>query len=109
MLSRYQEAKPYLEKVAKERPDSILNQFQLARADAVTGQPDRAIEIFERILEKNPQQITACIDLAKVYELTASPRAHQQWQTCWQIYQTDPRQFQDQAAEISRFLNRPGK
>jgi tetratricopeptide (TPR) repeat protein len=109
MLFRYQEAKPYLEKVAKARPDFIQNQILLARTEAKTGQPDRAIEIFERMLEKNPKQITACIDLAKVYELIASPRAHQQWQKCWQIYQTNPQRFQDQAAEISRSLNRAGK
>ncbi len=110
MLQRFAEAKPYLEKSVKGDPKAIWPQIQLGRAYAMTGDTDRGLGIFRSLLERNPYELTACMDIAKVYELILkSPNASEQWQKCWEIYQSNPRAFQPQAEEISQALKRLGK
>ena len=108
-LSRPGDAKIYLEKAAKESPDSAKIQIQLARSLAMLSQTDRAISIFKTVLEKHPEEIIACMDLARVYEMTGSGSALDQWQKCRKIYDSNPQAFQAQADEISQAINRLGK
>jgi len=103
---RYREARPYLEQVAKRDPGFIANRIQLARAYAMLGQSDQAIQILQQILSKDPNQIFACIDLAKVYDLIKSERAEGQWKKCYKIYQADPKGYEPEGAEILRALQR---
>jgi len=106
-LLRYEEALPYLEKVAAQRPDFPQNQIQLARALASTAKTDRAIQIFQGILNQFPNQIYVCIDLAKVYEMISdNERAYAQWKRCEEISRLDTLGFKPQADEISQALKR---
>ena len=106
-LKRFPEALPYLEKSASMEPGAVATQIRLGRAYAMTGQPGKGLEIFQAILAKDPRQITACMDIAKVHELILkSGEAAEAWQRCWAIYQSDPEAFQPAADEISQALAR---
>ena len=110
IAQRFEEAKPYLERTAQKDPEAISNQIQLGRAYAMTGEPDRGIKIFEQVLAKNPHEITACMDIAKTYELILKrDDAYEKWQKCWSIYQTNPAFFKPMQDEISQALQRTQK
>jgi len=107
LLLRYEEALPYLEFVAKKQPDFARNQIQLARALASTGEYDRAIKIFQGLLNSFPNHIYVCIDLAKVYEMVQQEdMAYAQWRRCEEISRLDPLGFKPQIDEISEALKR---
>ncbi len=106
-LRRYPEALPYLEENAKNYPDDLPGQIQLGWALASTGKPDRAIMILRGVLNTSPNQISACIDLAKVFEMVKDQdRAYEQWLRCQEISRRDPIRFQRQGYEISEALKR---
>ena len=106
-MNRYAEARPYLEFVARENPDFLPGRIELGRAYAMTGEVDRGLGIFRSLLERNPYEITACMDIAKVYELILkSPNASEQWQKCGEIYRMNPPMFKPQEAELSQALKR---
>ena len=107
-LSRPGEAKVYLEKALKNSPDSEKIQIQIGRSFAMLDQTDAAIRTFQKILEKHPDEIFACMDLARVYEVTQAAPALGQWKKCRKIYDSNPQAFQDQADEITRAINRLG-
>jgi len=109
-LNRYPEALPYLEKYAKINPGSIPNQIQLGWALASTGKPDRAIRILQGILNTSPNEVSACVKLARVFEMVKDKdRAYAQWRRCWEVFRQDPIKFKSEALEISEALKRyPG-
>ncbi len=109
LLGRSREALPYLEKAAAKRPDFAMNQIQLARALASSGNTERAIRIFQGILNRFPNQIYVCMDLAKVYEMTGEKQlALSQWQRCREISQLDQSGFKPPMEVISGALKRLG-
>jgi len=106
LLLRYQDALPYLEKAAAKQPGFALNQIELARALASTGNPGRAMTIFQDIFNQFPDQINVCMDLAKVYEMIKIELADDQWKKCYNIYQTNPKGYAAEGAEILKALQR---
>ena len=84
-------------------------QIQLARACAMSGQVNRAEDLYLQILQRDPMEIKACTDLANFYEQMKQDRgrALEQWQKCRQIYLADP-QASRFAGEISSALDRLG-
>jgi tetratricopeptide (TPR) repeat protein len=105
-LRRYHEARPYLERVAKKRPEFLPNRIELAEVYALVGETDRAIQEFQQILKRDPEQMHACIDLAKVYEKVRKHQAYAQWQICWEISLKNPERFPSEAVEIYHALKR---
>lgn len=106
-LNRYQEALPYLEKYARIKPESLPNQTRLGLALALTGNPDRGIRILQGVLNISPDQIDACVNLAKVYEMiNANQEAYKQWQRCIEIFQQNPIKYKSAAFDISESLKR---
>jgi len=107
ILQRFAEARPYLEKAAQRDPRAVGPQIQLGRAYAMTGEVDQGLKLFRGILEKNPYELTACMDIAKVYELILqSPNAAEQWRRCDEIYRRNPAMFKPQESEILSALER---
>jgi tetratricopeptide (TPR) repeat protein len=110
LLQRYREAKPFLEKANRLQPGFSPFQIQLARAYARTGESEQAIQLYKQVLKEYPKEIIACMELAKTYgSISKSSDAHQQWQNCWGIYQTNPEFFKPYAEEILRGLNEQGE
>jgi tetratricopeptide (TPR) repeat protein len=109
MLGRFSEALPYLEKAASREPEMAAYQIQLARACAMSGQVNRAEDLYLQILQRNPLEIKACADLANFYEQMKQDRgrALEQWLKCRQIYLADPKASRF-AREISSALDRLG-
>ena len=99
-LSRASESLPYFERAAAQEPGSEEIKLQEATAYAMLGDLGRAETMFKQALEKNPEQIDACIRLAKAYDLEKSGQASGQWQTCRRIYFSNPEKFRDWAAQI---------
>ena len=107
---RFNEAKPYLQKSVARDPDNVSYQIQLGRAYAMGGEPEKGIKIFEQVLAENPQEITACIDIAKTYELILkSDEAYFRWLECWAMYKRSPAAFKPMQEEISSALQRTKK
>jgi len=104
-LRRYSEALPYLEEHTKNHPEDIDGRIQLAWDLASTAKPDRAILILQGILNTFPNQISACMNLAKVFEMVKDQdRAYAQWQRCREISRRDPIRLKPQADKISEAL-----
>ncbi len=105
-LQRYPEALPHLEKAARLEPEDIPNLNEQAWAYFSTGRTGEAIEIYRRILAKHPREITTCMNLALVYELSKSELAYPQWQTCGELTKSDPYAYEQFYPEIEQALSR---
>jgi tetratricopeptide (TPR) repeat protein len=57
-----------IRQVAEKDPKNIYAQITLGQASIVSGQLDKAIERFEKVLQLQPQNLEAIISLADVYE-----------------------------------------
>jgi tetratricopeptide (TPR) repeat protein len=57
-----------IRKVADQDPKNIFAQMTLGQASILSGQLDKAIERFEKVLQVQPQNLEALISLADVYE-----------------------------------------
>jgi pentatricopeptide repeat protein len=109
LLQRYMEAKPFLEQANRLQPGFSPFQIQLARAYARTGETDKAIQLYKQVLREYPNEIIACMELAKTYgSISKSRDAHQQWQRCREIFETNPVSFQPVKDEINQGLERTG-
>ena len=110
-LGRYEEARSHVGKAAEADPDFIPYRILLAWDDVKLGQTELAIQGLREALEKNPMEISVCINLAKIYETIKSPGALDQWRYCLEIYQSNPQAFSASAGEIFQALQRlqPGK
>ncbi len=94
MMRRYQEAIPYLDRVAAHNPDDIPDRNEQAWAYFAVGRAEDAIAIYRQVLERHPKEITTCMNLALAYENSRSGLAYPQWQSCRQIYESDPQAYQ---------------
>jgi tetratricopeptide (TPR) repeat protein len=108
-LQRYPEALPYLEKAARLEPEDIPNSNEQAWAYFATGRSGEAIAIYRQVLAKHPKEITTCMNLALVYELSKSELAYPQWQSCGEICKSDPKAYELFYPEIEQALSRLGK
>ena len=107
-LKRYPEALPYLEAAARLKPGDIPNRNEQAWAYFATGRTEDAVEIYRQVLQRHPQEITTCMNLALVYEQSGSGLARGQWQSCRELANTDPQKFQAFLPEIEKALSRLG-
>lgn len=57
-----------IRQVADKDPKNIFAQMTLGQASIVSGQLDKAIERFEKVLQVQPQNLEAIITLADIYE-----------------------------------------
>ena len=57
-----------IRKVADEHPGNIYAQMSLGHASVTSGQFDKAVERFERVLRLQPANLEAILSLADVYE-----------------------------------------
>jgi len=109
-LKRFSEARFYLEKAVNLDPKGVPPKIQLAQVYALTGEVERAVQIFSQLQESYPGDITICINLAQVYEtFLKSERASEQWLRCWRIYQSAPQRYGSAGFEIERALERMRK
>lgn len=67
LIGRYREALPEAERVFSEAPDMEMAQLTLARCLAETGNVQRATELFNRVLQHDPDNLEAHIGLAAIY------------------------------------------
>jgi tetratricopeptide (TPR) repeat protein len=57
-----------IRQVADKDPKNIYAQMTLGQASLISGQLDKAIERFDRVLQVQPENLEAVISLADVYE-----------------------------------------
>lgn len=57
-----------IRKVADEHPDNVYAQMTLGHASVLSGQLDKAIERFQKVVQLQPQSLEAILSLADAYE-----------------------------------------
>ena len=57
-----------IRQVAEKDPENIYAQMTLGHASIVSGQLDKAIERFEKVLQLQPQNLEAILSVADAYE-----------------------------------------
>ncbi|MEW6776571.1 MAG: tetratricopeptide repeat protein [Bdellovibrionota bacterium] len=87
---------PYLEGAASLRPEDRKVLWREARLAAVSGQPERAVQAYERLIavlpEDSPGQASVLLDLAALYRspLEELEKAHECLRKILEIYRDDP-------------------
>jgi tetratricopeptide (TPR) repeat protein len=67
-LSSPMEGIQRIRKVVEEHPENVYAQMTLGHASIVSGQLDKAIERFGKVLQLQPQNLEAILSIADVYE-----------------------------------------
>lgn len=57
-----------IRKVADEHPDNVYAQMTLGHASVISGQLDKALERFQKVVQLEPQNLEALLSLADAYE-----------------------------------------
>ena len=57
-----------IRQVADEHPDNVYAQITLGHASVLSGQLDKGIERFQKVVQVQPQNLEAILSLADVYE-----------------------------------------
>jgi hypothetical protein len=107
MNGDYREARGYLEKVPQTHPQIMQCRTMLARSYATLGEHEKAVEILSSSLARNPLEINACMDLARIYETgRRNEQALDQWRRCGQIFKSNPQAYGRAGEEIESALQR---
>jgi Flp pilus assembly protein TadD len=67
---RFAESRPEAELALAGAPDMEMAQIALGRALAETGDPDRAAEVLNQVLKRDPNDLEAHMGLAVMYART---------------------------------------
>lgn len=68
-----------IREVADRDPHNVYAQMMLGIGGAMTGQFDKAIERFKKVLEHQPRNLEAMLNLAEVYEQTNDKASAIEW------------------------------
>jgi len=105
-LNQPEQARFYLERLARKYPDSVKIKIQLARSYVLAGKSEQAVMILKQALKRSRDDLGACMELAKIYEFFGDAQADSQWLICFKIYETSPEKFSEMRDELFQALER---